>query len=82
MPYVQGKSPTIEKTSMLQTLKDHTYHSLSKFSEEMVICIASVYCWLFSNDSADSMNNQLSVLSKTPVNIVLLQHGSQDGHAH
>ncbi|GAB4835000.1 hypothetical protein Ancab_033267 [Ancistrocladus abbreviatus] len=78
---VQEKYPIIEKNSMLQTLKDHIYQCPSKLSEEMVRCMAAVYCWLFSSESAKSDNNKPSVLSESPTNIVLPQNCTQDGHA-
>ncbi|GMH09545.1 hypothetical protein Nepgr_011386 [Nepenthes gracilis] len=77
---VQKKSPPTEKTSMQRTLKDHLGQCPSKLSEEMVRCMAAVYCWLFSNPSSKSENNEESMLSEPSANIVLSQECSQEGH--
>ncbi|KAL8150862.1 hypothetical protein V2J09_020670 [Rumex salicifolius] len=51
-----GRSTTTEKTSMIRTLKDHLYQCPSNLSEEMVRCMAAVYCWLLSPASLNSEN--------------------------
>ncbi|KAH9607120.1 hypothetical protein KSS87_005048 [Heliosperma pusillum] len=43
---VDGKSPFRDKTLGPRTLKDHLHQCPSKLSEEMVRCMAAVYCWL------------------------------------
>lgn len=51
-----GRSTTTEKASVIRTLKDHLYQCPSKLSEEMVRCMAAVYCWLLSPTSLKSEN--------------------------
>ncbi|KAK9716356.1 hypothetical protein RND81_06G228000 [Saponaria officinalis] len=43
---VDGKPPFREKNPIVRTLKDHLHQCPSKLSEEMVSCMAAVYCWL------------------------------------
>ncbi|XP_010677054.2 uncharacterized protein LOC104892760 isoform X3 [Beta vulgaris subsp. vulgaris] len=65
---VRGKSPDTVKNSGLRTLKDYLHQCPSKLSEEMVKCMAAVYCWLCSESSTKSeksRNNQSSVVSRS-----------------
>ncbi|OMO52472.1 hypothetical protein COLO4_37159 [Corchorus olitorius] len=71
---VQG----IEKTSVLRTLKDHLYQCPSKLSEEMVRCMAAVYCWLRSATSINSEKNRSPLLSRSSTNVVLPRRGLGD----
>ncbi|TYI15613.1 hypothetical protein ES332_A08G198500v1 [Gossypium tomentosum] len=48
---VQVKVQGMEKNSVLRTLKEQLYQCPSKLSEEMVKCMATVYCWLRSATS-------------------------------
>ncbi|KAL2926391.1 Alpha-lactalbumin [Bienertia sinuspersici] len=43
-----GKSPDRVKNSNVRTLKDYLHQCPNKLSEEMVKCMAAVYCWLCS----------------------------------
>ncbi|KAI3935232.1 hypothetical protein MKW98_018421, partial [Papaver atlanticum] len=45
---VQRKAPGLEKTSLTRTLKDHLYQCSSKSSEELIRCMAAIYCCLQS----------------------------------
>jgi len=47
----------MEKTPVLRTLKDHLNLCPNRLSEEMVKCMATVYCWL---RSATSVNTEKS----------------------
>lgn len=69
------KVPTTRKTSMQRTLKDHLYQCPSKLSEEMVRCMASIYCWLIGAASDCPMKNRSSVSSRPATNVVLPKHG-------
>ncbi|KAK7386251.1 hypothetical protein VNO78_26351 [Psophocarpus tetragonolobus] len=69
------KFSTIEKTPVLRTLKDHLYQCPSKLSEEMVRCMATVYCWL---RSATSENGKSPLLSRSSTNATRPQHGIGD----
>ncbi|XP_037494045.1 uncharacterized protein LOC105632278 isoform X7 [Jatropha curcas] len=69
------KIPTMEKTSMLRPLKDHLYQCPSKLSEEMVRCMAAVYCWLRSTASVAPGKNRSPILSRSSTNVVLPRRG-------
>ncbi|KAK1564671.1 hypothetical protein Q3G72_008471 [Acer saccharum] len=69
------KVPNIEKTSMLRTLKDHLCQCPSKLSEEMVRCMAAVYCWLRGAASADPEKNRSPLLSRSSTNVILPRRG-------
>ncbi|TXG51160.1 hypothetical protein EZV62_023684 [Acer yangbiense] len=69
------KVPNIEKTSMLRTLKDHLCQCPSKLSEEMVRCMAAVYCWLRGSASADPEKNRSPLLSRSSTNVILPRRG-------
>ncbi|CAO2819484.1 unnamed protein product [Amaranthus hypochondriacus] len=65
---VHGKLPERVKNSGVRTLKDYLHQCPSKLSEEMVKCMASVYCWLWiaaSTASEKSGNNQSPTVSKS-----------------
>lgn len=68
---VHGKSPTREKSSVVRTLKDHLHQCPNKLSEEMVRCMAAVYCWLYSTESTNenSESNQSSAPLKSHANL-------------
>ncbi|MBA0806080.1 hypothetical protein Gohar_005552, partial [Gossypium harknessii] len=71
---VQG----MEKSSVLRTLKDHLYQCPSKLSEEMVRCMAAVYCGLRGATSPSSNRNQSPLLSRSSTNVVLPRRGAGD----
>lgn len=65
----------MEKTSMLRTLKDHLYQCPTKLSEEMVRCMAAVYCWLRNSASSNLEQNCSPLLSRSSTNVVLPRRG-------
>ncbi|XP_039022771.1 uncharacterized protein LOC120155267 [Hibiscus syriacus] len=65
----------IEKTSVLRTLKDHLHQCPSKLSEEMVRCMAAVYCGLRSATSSNSEKNLWPSLSRSSTKVVLPTRG-------
>ncbi|XP_057513318.1 uncharacterized protein LOC130795303 isoform X2 [Actinidia eriantha] len=67
---VQEMMPTMEKTSMLRSLKDHLCQCPCKLSEEMVRCMAAVYCWLRSSASANIEQNRSPLLSRSSTNVL------------
>ncbi|XAR54940.1 hypothetical protein NMG60_11030284 [Bertholletia excelsa] len=77
--YYKEKLPIMGKPSVLRTLKDHLYQCPSKLSEEMVKCMAAVYCWLHSSASANLSQKQLPLLSRSSTNIVLPRRGINEG---
>ncbi|XP_044485716.1 uncharacterized protein LOC123211202 isoform X2 [Mangifera indica] len=72
----EEKVPAMEKTSMLQTLKDHLYQCPSKLSEEMVRCMAVVYCWLCGAASTNPGKHRSPLLSRSSTNVLLPRHVS------
>lgn len=73
---VRERVPALEKTSMLQTLKDHLHQCPSKLAEEMVRCMSLVYCWLCSAASVKIEKNQSPLLSRP--NVLQPPHGTED----
>lgn len=73
---VQEHSQTIRWTSVTRTLKDHLNQCPSKLSEEMVRCMAAVYCWLRSTASANPEQKRSPLLSRSSTNIVLPRRGT------
>lgn len=72
---VHERVPAAEKTSVLQTLKDHLYQCPSKLSEEMVRCMAAVYYWLCSAESVAPGKNRSPLLSRSSTNVILPGRG-------
>ncbi|KAK8341842.1 hypothetical protein V6Z12_A08G192500 [Gossypium hirsutum] len=72
---VQEKVQGMEKNSVLQTLKAQLCQCPSKLSEEMVKCMAAVYCWLRSATSLNSEKNRSPLLSRSSTNVVLPRRG-------
>ncbi|KAL8111499.1 hypothetical protein AgCh_019273 [Apium graveolens] len=70
-----GQLPGSDKASMLRTLKEHLQQCPSKLSEEMVKCMAAVYCWLRSSESTNPEKYQSPILSRPSNNVINLKHG-------
>ncbi|MCL7037315.1 hypothetical protein MKW94_025634 [Papaver nudicaule] len=68
---VQGKAQGLEKTSLARTLKDHLYQCPSKLSEELIRCMAAIYCCLQSPVSKNPEKNRSPLLSRSSTNVVL-----------
>ncbi|KZV45346.1 hypothetical protein F511_04084 [Dorcoceras hygrometricum] len=64
------KVPTASKNYASRTLKDHLYQCPSKLAEEMVRCMAAVYCWLRSTSASDEQN-QSHLSSKSSTGAIL-----------
>ncbi|KAG9452276.1 hypothetical protein H6P81_005180 [Aristolochia fimbriata] len=75
---VQGK-PLVEKNSMPRSLKDHLYQGPSELSEELVRCMATIYCWVCKADSTKTIKVCSPLPSKVSTNVVLPQGNSADG---
>ena len=73
---VREKVQTMDKTSVLRTLKDHIYQCPSKLSEEMVRCMAAVYCWLRSAASVNTETNRSPLLSRSSTNVIQPRRGT------
>lgn len=72
---VHEKFSTMEKTPALRTLKDHLYQCPSRLSEEMVRCMATVYCWLRSATTVNADNSKSPLLSRSSTNVIKPRHG-------
>ncbi|KAL3497506.1 hypothetical protein ACH5RR_040238 [Cinchona calisaya] len=70
-PKVQEQLDMMKRTSVTRTLKDHLNQCPSKLSEEMVRCMAAVYCWLRSTASASLEQSRSPLLSRSSTNVVL-----------
>ncbi|KAL6979755.1 hypothetical protein U1Q18_021410 [Sarracenia purpurea var. burkii] len=70
---------TMEKTTMLRSLKDYLNQCPCKLSEEMVRCMAAVYCWLRSPASSNPEQSQSPLLSRSSATVVIPRRGSSDG---
>ncbi|XP_077234353.1 electron transporter, putative (Protein of unknown function, DUF547) isoform X2 [Tasmannia lanceolata] len=67
---VQGKVPTAGKSSLARILKDHLYQCPSKLSEELVRCMAAIYCWVRSSASTKSDKGRSPLLSRSSTNVI------------
>ncbi|GMN31164.1 hypothetical protein TIFTF001_003135 [Ficus carica] len=70
-----NKFQAMEKASILRTLRDHLHQCPSKLSEEMVRCMAVVYCWLRSTASVNTEKNRSPFLSRSSTNVVQPRRG-------
>ncbi|KAL5551448.1 hypothetical protein UlMin_001624 [Ulmus minor] len=70
-----AKVRALEKSSMMRTLKDHLHQCPSKLSEEMVRCMAFVYCWLRSAASVNSEKKRSPFLSRSSTNVIQPRRG-------
>ncbi|XP_043716992.1 uncharacterized protein LOC122665006 isoform X3 [Telopea speciosissima] len=75
---VHDKVPTLEKTPLSRTLKDHLYQCPSKLSEEMVRCMAAIYYWLRSASSVKPEKNRSPLLSKSSTSVILPRRGTTE----
>ncbi|XP_030467626.1 uncharacterized protein LOC115686461 isoform X2 [Syzygium oleosum] len=66
------------RNSVLHTLKDHLYECPSKLSEEMVRCMAAIYCWLRRTTSMDPKKIRSLMLSGSSTKVTLPQCGSRE----
>lgn len=68
---VNKKVPILEKPSYARTLKDHLYQCPSKLSEELVRCMAAIYCWLQTATTTKPEKNRSPLLSRSSTNVIL-----------
>ncbi|PIA50245.1 hypothetical protein AQUCO_01300764v1 [Aquilegia coerulea] len=76
---VDEKVPNVEKPSFARTLKDHLYECPSKLSEELVRCMAAIYCWLQTAASIKPEKKRSPLLSRSSTNVVLPRRSSAEG---
>ncbi|KAK6783100.1 hypothetical protein RDI58_020896 [Solanum bulbocastanum] len=70
----QGQVTSMEKSPLARTLKDHLYQCPSKLSEEMVRCMAAVYCWLRITESTRTEQKRSPLSSRSSTNVIIPQH--------
>ncbi|WJX60469.1 hypothetical protein P8452_45673 [Trifolium repens] len=71
---VHEKCFPIEKAPVLRALKDHLHQCPSRLSEEMVKCMATIYCWLRSAKSDNAENSRSPILSRSSTNAIQPRH--------
>lgn len=64
----------MEKSPLARTLKDHLYQCPSKLSEEMVRCMAAIYCWLRITESTSTEQKRSPLSSRSSTNVIIPQH--------
>ncbi|KAM3307442.1 hypothetical protein P3S67_009185 [Capsicum chacoense] len=70
----QGQVMSMEKSPLARTLKDHLYQCPSKLSEEMVRCMAAIYCWLRITESTSTEQKRSPLSSRSSTNVIIPQH--------
>ncbi|XP_060207369.1 uncharacterized protein LOC132635129 [Lycium barbarum] len=70
----QRQVTSMEKSPLAQTLKDHLYQCPSKLSEEMVRCMAAVYCWLRIREPTSTEQKRSPLSSRSSTNVIIPQH--------
>ncbi|XP_015167852.1 uncharacterized protein [Solanum tuberosum] len=70
----QGQVTSMEKSPLARTLKDHLYQCPSKLSEEMVRCMAAIYCWLRITESTSTEQKRSPLSSRSSTNVIIPQH--------
>ncbi|KAL0913021.1 hypothetical protein M5K25_016450 [Dendrobium thyrsiflorum] len=69
------KLPTGRKSCMARTLKDHLYQCPSILSEELVKCMAAIYCWMRRDASVKPEKVHSPFLSRSSTKVVLSRRG-------
>lgn len=72
---VRDNVQAFEQNTIVKTLKDHLHQCPSKLSEEMIRCMAIVYCWLRSATSVSSEKNRSPFLSRSSTNVIQPRRG-------
>lgn len=70
------KLPYSGSSSLARTLKDHLYQCPSKISEEMVRCMASIYCLLRTESQEKAERARSPFLSRSSTSVVLPRRGN------
>ncbi|KAL5224389.1 hypothetical protein ABZP36_011028 [Zizania latifolia] len=70
------KLPYSGSSSLARTLKDHLYQCPSKISEEMVRCMASIYCLLRTESQEKPERIRSPFLSRSSTNVILPRRGN------
>ncbi|KAJ8633733.1 hypothetical protein MRB53_027069 [Persea americana] len=79
---VPEKVHTVGKNSLpVRTLKDHLYQCPSKLSEELVRCMAAMYCWVCNGSPVKPENGCVPLESRSSTKVALPRQsvgGDQD----
>lgn len=70
------KLPYSGSSSLARTLKDHLYQCPSKISEEMVRCMASIYCLLRAESQEKAERARSPFLSRSSTSVILPRRGN------
>ncbi|KAF0928712.1 hypothetical protein E2562_006135 [Oryza meyeriana var. granulata] len=70
------KLPYSGSSSLTRTLKDHLYQCPSKISEEMVRCMASIYCLLRTESPENPEKVRSPFLARSSTNVILPRRGN------
>ncbi|KAM0847726.1 hypothetical protein ACQ4PT_054830 [Festuca glaucescens] len=70
------KLPYSGSSSLARTLKDHLYQCPSKISEEMVRCMASIYCLLRAESPEKAERARSPFLSRSSTSVILPRRGN------
>lgn len=68
---VLGRPPTYVKNSLARSLKDHLNQSPVKISEDLVTCMAAIYCWICSAAPTKSARGHSPPLPRSSTKVVL-----------
>lgn len=74
----QEKLPTSGRGHFTPILKDHLYRCPSRISEEMVRCMASIFCWMCIDSSEMSGKLLSSFFSRSSSSVVLPPRGTTE----
>ncbi|KQJ97785.1 hypothetical protein BRADI_3g33250v3 [Brachypodium distachyon] len=72
------KLPYSGSSSLARTLKDHLYQCPSKISEEMVRCMASIYCLLRTESPEKPEKARSPFLSRSSTSVILPRRGNAE----
>lgn len=72
---VQQQLPASDKAYVLRTLKDHLQQCPNKLSEELVRCMAAIYCWLRHSVSTTAEQHKSPLLSRSSTNVIIPKRG-------
>uniref|UniRef100_A0ACD5TMJ9 Uncharacterized protein n=1 Tax=Avena sativa TaxID=4498 RepID=A0ACD5TMJ9_AVESA len=70
------KLPYSGSSSLARTLKDHLYQCPSKISEEMIRCMASIYCLLRTESQEKAERARSPFLSRSSTSVILPRRGN------
>ncbi|THU73622.1 hypothetical protein C4D60_Mb04t24780 [Musa balbisiana] len=75
---MKEKLPTSGRGHFTPILKDHLYRCPSRISEEMVRCMASIFCWMCIDSSEMSGKLLSSFFSRSSSSVVLPPRGTTE----